>query len=305
MVSAMPHEEATLSEIPPPASFIPEATLDALPFPALLYRTDGLLVGYNRAAEDFWGISREQVVNKFNMLETPEILEESMVKAMQAAVAGQTSIVPAARIDVSKSTELSTVSQKSAWVENIYIPLRDAGGVVRYVLILNKDVTELVEKRVAVEEAKSEIAEQRELIERLEAAQREIEEQRETILALESPIIEVGEGILLLPVIGAVSERRAADMMDKALSSVVASRARYLILDLTGSEHIDTTTANHFSNIVRAIALLGAQGIIVGIKPQVAQTMTSLGLDLSGAFTYRNLREALARCAREIAKGPR
>jgi len=301
----MHHEETTLSAILPPESFISKATLDALPFPTLLYRTDGLLVGYNRAAEDFWGISREQVVNKFNMFETPEILEESMVKAMQSAVAGQTSIVPAAQIDVSKSTELSSLSQKSAWVENIYVPLRDTEGIVRYVLILNKDVTELIEKRVAVEEAKSEIAEQRELIERLEVAQREIEEQRETILALESPIIEVGEGILLLPVIGAVSERRAADMLDKTLSSVVSLRARYLILDLTGSEHIDTTTANHFSNIVRAVALLGAQGIVVGIKPQSAQTMTSLGLDLSGAFTYRNLREALARCTREIAKGSR
>lgn len=278
--------------------FISLTTLDALPEAAMIYRGDGLLVGYNGAAERLYGVPREAVLDRFNVLETPEILDEAIVAAIKAALGGRPGFLPVGNVDVSKSAALSEISQKSVWSESSFTPLRDAEGEVAYVIILVHDMTALREERVAVARARAEIEEQHA---RLGASLREIEEQRATILALETPVIEVSEGILTLPVIGAITERRAADMMSKALSAVSAARARYLILDLTGSDLLDTPTVAHFSAILRAVALLGARGIIVGIRPQVAQTMISLGLDLSGAQSHRNLREALAHCTRENA----
>nr|AYM54541.1 anti-anti sigma factor protein [Racemicystis crocea] len=291
--------------LPPVESFISITTLDALPHPAFVYRADGVLKAYNRGAEELYGIAREHVVNKFNAFES-DILDKAIVEGIREALAGRTNVVYSALVDTSKSEDLASISQKTVWVENTNVPLCDAAGDVAYMLIMQRDVTEMTAQRAAIAEAKAEIAEQRELIASLERAQREIEEQRQTILALESPIIDVWDGVLLLPVIGAVTERRASEMMDKALSAVSAARARYLILDLTGSDHVDTTTANHFSSVLRAVALLGAQGIVVGIRPQVAQAMISLDLGLSDVRTYRNLREALRHCIRELrASGPR
>ena len=294
---------APLLSPPPLDTFISKVTLDALPIPIVVYRCDGLMIGYNQAIEDFWGFSHAPLVGTFNIFESP-IFTADILSAFREAASGHVVNLSSGRVDIARSKDLPVkegAERTSAWLDTTYAPLRDAEGNVAYVLILLRDVTEFVESRKAIEEARGEIAEQRELIARLEVAQREIAEQRDLIVALESPLIEVWEGVLLLPIIGAMSERRAADMMDKALSAVSASRARYLILDLTGSDHIDTNNANHFSNILRAVALLGSQGVIVGIRPQMAQTMASLGLNLAGIRIYRNLREALARCTRDAA----
>jgi len=299
-----------LVSLPPFESFISIAMLDALPHPAFVYRADGLLMAYNRGAEELYGILREHVVNTFNAFES-DILDKAIVEGMREAFAGRTNVVYSAQVDTSKSEELAAISRKAVWVENTNIPLRDAAGEVVYMVIMQRDVTAMIEQRAAVTQAQTEIAEQRELIESLERAQREIEEQRQTILALESPIIDVWDGVLLLPVIGVITERRATEIMDKALSAVSAARAQYLILDVTGSDvtgshHVDIAMANSFSSILRGVALLGAQGIVVGIRPQVAQVMISLNVELSEVRTYRNLREALRQCIRELrASRPR
>ncbi len=291
-----------MTTIPDVGSFDFTAILDAIPHPAFVYRKDGILVGYNRGAEELYGIGREHVVGTFNAFAN-DILDPAIIEGVRAALAGHTNVVRVAQVDTSKAEDLAKISRKVTWVENTNVPLRDQAGNVPYMIILQRDVTEITKQQEAIESARTEISEQRELISRLEFAQQEIEEQRQIILALESPIIEVWEGILLLPVIGAVTERRATEMMDKTLSAVSAGRARYLILDLTGSDHVDTTTANHFSNVLNATTLLGAKGIVVGIRPQIAQAMVSLGLGLASVRTFRNLREALGACIRELQTG--
>jgi anti-anti-sigma regulatory factor len=292
-------EKDSPSSMDPLDAFISKATLDAIPYVIGVYRPDGVMVGYNQAAERFWGIPREHIVGLLNIYETPGVTGEDIIRSLREAFEGHEQILPPVWFDLSQAEGLADHTQKAAWLESMFLPLRDPNGAVEYVLVMQHDVTELIEQRTAIEKAQGKIAEQRELITRLENAQRQIDEQRETIQALESPIIEVGEGVLMLPVIGAVTERRAIDMMDKVLGAVSSSNARYLILDLTGSQHVDTTTANHFSNILRAVTLLGAQGLVAGIHPHIAQTIVSLGLDLRGIPTYRNLREALNHCARE------
>ncbi|MDC3955393.1 PAS domain S-box protein [Polyangium jinanense] len=125
-----------------------------------------------------------------------------------------------------------------------------------------------------------------------------IEEQRTAIHAMSAPIIQVWDGVLALPVVGMLDEARASEITGRMLSAVVAHAARYAILDLTGVESVDEATADHVVRIIRSIQLLGAQSIVTGIRPAVAQTLISLGAGFAGARTVSNLREAIKICMR-------
>ncbi|XYH97450.1 STAS domain-containing protein [Sorangium sp. So ce1128] len=129
----------------------------------------------------------------------------------------------------------------------------------------------------------------------------QIAAQQKVIRDLSTPIIEVWDGVLTLPMVGTVDSVRTADVMDSVLSKIVEKRARFAILDLTGVEVVDTQVASHLIQLVAAIRLLGADGIVAGIKPNVAQTMVALGLDLSQLNTQRNLRAALNYAIRAMA----
>ena len=82
------------------------------------------------------------------------------------------------------------------------------------------------------------------------------------------------------------------------LDAVTRRWAQYSIIDLTGVDAVDSRTADHIMRIVRAVRLLGAQCIVVGIRPELAQTIVSIGIDLSSIITLANLREALLLCMR-------
>jgi rsbT co-antagonist protein RsbR len=128
-----------------------------------------------------------------------------------------------------------------------------------------------------------------------------IERQQEVIRNLETPIIEIWERVLTLPMIGVVDSSRASRVTEHLLAAVARTSARYAILDLTGVEMVDTATASHLIDMVRAIRLLGAEGMITGIRPTVAQTIVTLGVDLSGIITCGSLREGLKLCIRKLA----
>ncbi|WP_233561305.1 PAS domain-containing protein, partial [Sorangium cellulosum] len=120
-----------------------------------------------------------------------------------------------------------------------------------------------------------------------------IEQQQEAIRALSTPIIEVWKGVLTMPVLGVLDEQRSQQMMEVLLEAVARTRCRHAIIDLTGVSAVDAATADHVLRLIDAVAMLGAQGIVVGIRPEVAQTVVSLGLDLSNIKTLSNLREGL------------
>ncbi|XXX74739.1 PAS domain-containing protein [Sorangium sp. So ce134] len=120
-----------------------------------------------------------------------------------------------------------------------------------------------------------------------------IERQQEAIRALSTPIIEVWKGVLTMPVLGVLDEQRSQQMMEVLLEAVARTRCRHAIIDLTGVSALDAATADHVLRLIDAVAMLGAQGLVVGIRPEVAQTVVSLGLDLSHIKTLSNLREAL------------
>lgn len=130
---------------------------------------------------------------------------------------------------------------------------------------------------------------QRELEEKLAT----IEQQKLAIKELSTPIIEIWDGVVCVPVVGLVDSIRSSDMTDALLRTVVEKRAKYAIIDVTGIEVMDTRTADHFLRMAKAVRLLGSSCVLTGINPAIAQTMVHIGVDLSTLETHRSLRDAL------------
>ncbi len=152
-------------------------------------------------------------------------------------------------------------------------------------------------------EAKAELnralAQQEAINRELEAKLETIEMQQAAIRELSTPIIEVWAGVLCLPVVGIVDSQRSAEMTETLLETIVAKQARMAIVDITGIDVMDTKTADHFIKMARAVRLLGAECIVSGINPGIAQTLTHIGVDLTGVRTLRSLRDALQLYLRE------
>ncbi|WP_438019069.1 STAS domain-containing protein [Sorangium sp. So ce315] len=127
-----------------------------------------------------------------------------------------------------------------------------------------------------------------------------IERQESAIETLSTPIIQVWNSVLVLPIVGSIDRHRATEITEKLLRTIVETKSRYAIVEVTGVEEVDSTTAQHLISMLQTIELLGAQGVVAGVQPQVAQTASSLGIDLSSVQVHRDLQEALRWCIREI-----
>jgi len=125
---------------------------------------------------------------------------------------------------------------------------------------------------------------------------------KQAIREMQTPIIQVWDGVLVLPVIGLVDSTRASEMTESLLDAIVRDRCRMAILDLTGVATIDTSTLNHLFKMVTASSLLGSRCVVSGIAPHVAQTIVQLGLDLSDLLTFRSLKEALRFAMKEVPR---
>jgi rsbT co-antagonist protein RsbR len=151
-------------------------------------------------------------------------------------------------------------------------------------------IEELAEAKRQLSEA---LASHEEANRELAAKLATIEMQQAAIRDLSTPIIEVWAGVLCLPVVGIVDSQRSADMTETLLETIISKQARTAIVDITGIDVMDTKTADHFIKMAKAVRLLGADCIISGINPGIAQTLTHIGVDLTGIRTLRSLRDAL------------
>lgn len=127
-----------------------------------------------------------------------------------------------------------------------------------------------------------------------------IERQQVAIQELSTPIVEIWDDVLTLPIVGVVDSRRAMEMTERLLYQIVERRARCVIIDITGVEVVDTMTADHFIKMTRASSMLGALCVVSGISPDIAQTLAKVGVDLNGVETLRTLKDALRRCLRHL-----
>ena len=121
-----------------------------------------------------------------------------------------------------------------------------------------------------------------------------IERQQDEMLELSTPVVKLWEGILALPLIGTLDSRRTQVVMESLLQRIVETGAEIAIIDITGVPTVDTLVAQHLIKTVNAARLMGTECIISGIRPQIAQTIVHLGVDLQGVVTKATLADAFA-----------
>lgn len=163
----------------------------------------------------------------------------------------------------------------------------DLTGIEEAINLLIDDLThELRQSKKMKEELE-------EKLKKIQDQQKTILQQQEDLLELSSPVTKVWDNILILPVIGTLDSQRTQIMMENLLQKIVETGCTNTILDITGVPTVDTQVANHLLKTVTAARLLGADCIISGISPAIAQTIVHLGIDLSGIKTKATLQDAM------------
>ena len=121
-----------------------------------------------------------------------------------------------------------------------------------------------------------------------------IARQQEELMELSTPVVKLWDGILALPIIGTLDSARTQVVMESLLQAVVQTNSRVAIIDITGVPTVDTLVAQHLLKTITAARLMGADCIISGVRPQIAQTIVHLGIDLAGVVTKAKLADAFA-----------
>jgi rsbT co-antagonist protein RsbR len=132
----------------------------------------------------------------------------------------------------------------------------------------------------------------------VEERERVIREQQESIRELSTPVLQVRERLLILPIIGVLDAQRARQLTEQLLGAIQTNRAKVVVIDITGVATIDVTVANHLVQAVEAARLMGASAVITGLSSRIAQTLVDLGVDLSMMRTVGDLQGGLEEAER-------
>jgi rsbT co-antagonist protein RsbR len=128
----------------------------------------------------------------------------------------------------------------------------------------------------------------------LKSREETIRRQQEEMLELSTPVVKLWEGILALPLIGTLDSARTQVVMESLLEAIVQTNSKVAIIDITGVPTVDTVVAQHLLKTVTAARLMGADCIISGVRPQIAQTIVHLGINLLDVTTKATLSDAFA-----------
>jgi anti-anti-sigma factor len=202
----------------------------------------------------------------------------AFVSAQEVGIAVQQAALEAADLDLVKQVLGRLASLLSAWHKADSEGLRREQEDLREAVVraLNEQRDESERQRLAVEHSQQEQ-------ERLVAL----------VTELSAPVIPLYDGILVLPLIGSIDSRRAQDVMENVLESIAQSHADSLIIDITGVAVVDTGVVQHLLQTARAVSLLGATVVLVGINPEIAQTITQLGLSITEIVTLSTLQTGI------------
>ena len=250
-----------------------DALFDQIPVGVFAVNAAGFITRCNDAFLVVTGTTREKIIG----FDFRKVKDQRIVPAMERALGGEASVYEGPYDTTTVDAHLIVLIRCQ--------PFRLEDGSLSGFVATWEDATE----RVRTEQAlRHQIA--------------LIEEQSTTIRALGAPILKVWKGILCMPVIGLVSDERAHDMTESLLEAIIAERASFAIIDLTGVETVDTTTAHHLVQLFRAVSLVGAEAVLSGMGPAVAQTIVTLDIDMTRMRTTPTLYAALRYCTQELLR---
>lgn len=164
------------------------------------------------------------------------------------------------------------------WSRTVYAPVRDQTGRVHRILGLSFDIT----------------AQKRQELEAQEEQGRLIEHQTEMLAELSTPLLQLSDRVVIMPLVGSIDTRRAQQILETLLTGVADHGADFAILDITGVTIVDTQVASHLIQTAQAAKLLGAKVILTGIRPEMAQILVSLGINLDSVVTLNTLQMGVA-----------
>ncbi len=128
--------------------------------------------------------------------------------------------------------------------------------------------------------------------------ERTIRQQQEAIRELSTPVLQVRDRLLILPIIGVIDPQRARQLTEQLLRGIRTNRAKLVVIDITGVAAMDSNVANHLVQTVEASRLLGASVIVTGLSPEIAQTLVTIGVDLSKMNTVGDLQGGIEEAER-------
>jgi rsbT co-antagonist protein RsbR len=165
-------------------------------------------------------------------------------------------------------------------VRTIKVPIHDERGEPWLLLGISEDITER-KRLAAVERSERELRENQERL-------------RATIQDLLTPVLPIHDGVLVAPLVGHVDSQRSAQFTEALLEEILDHQAEIVILDITGVPLVDASVADHLLRAIRSAELLGAHCVVVGLSPQLAQTIVELGVDLGALVIQRDLQAGVA-----------
>ncbi|AUX47541.1 protein kinase [Sorangium cellulosum] len=283
-------------------SAVPVASCEKVPLSVVSYvqRTLQSVLSDNAAAEPRFSLDpyvRERQTK--SVLCAPIVRQGRLVGVLYLENDLSTGVFTRDRVEL-----LSLLSTQIAIsIENarLYEGLEQAVVARTEELRLSNEQLQAVNGRLQVELAERE----RLQAERVQMQEEIIEAQRARLEELSTPFIPITDEIMVMPIVGTVDDRRAAQMMEVAMKGVVASAAKVVIVDITGVKVMDTGVAGSLMSLAKAVGLLGSRVMLTGLRPAVAQSLVALGLDLGSIETRSNLKAGIAHAMRRVAAARR
>ncbi len=223
---------------------------------------EGHVVSWNPGAERIKGYTQDEIVGKhFSCFYPPEAIERGVPEQELKAATKH------GRFE-DEGWRVRKDGQRF-WANVVISALRDSGGKLRGFSKVTRDLSE-----------------------RKQAEER-IQQQSREIMELSTPVMQVWEGVVVAPLIGSLDSQRTQQFMERLLERIVETNSPVALVDIMGVPTIDTQTAQHLIETVSAVRLLGAQVVLTGVRPAIAQTLVHLGIDLSGIITRSSLAAGL------------
>jgi PAS domain S-box-containing protein len=222
---------------------------------------DGTILSWNRGAERIYGYSAAEMVGRPVSVLVPPNKPDEVPAILEKVKRGE-------RVSHFETTRVTKDGEVIDLSLNVS-PIRDASGQIIGASTTARDITEQKRMREALAERAKEI------------------------LDVSTPVLQVWEGVVVAPFIGTLDTQRAQQFMERLLDKIVQTNSAVALLDVTGVPAIDTRTAQHLIETITSVRLLGAQAILTGVRPAIAQTLAHLGINLADVVTRSSLAAGL------------
>lgn len=243
------------------------AVIESLPFPIMLCDCDGTVMAVNEPCEQLWCSTREALVGILNVLDDAHSLVQGGRPYFARVLAGECVETLPERFDPEQS--LRDICRKPLWLQVTMCPVCDGKEPIRHVILHHRDVTHEMEQEQA------------------------LATQSLNITTLFNPVLNVWDGVLAVPLVGLLDVRRADRIIATILKAASHAQAQCVILDVTGVSIIDTAVAHHLIQAAQALSFLGAKVALVGIRPEIAQTLVMLNVTLRHVTILADLQSAI------------